>query len=163
MFMKYMIQLKLKFLFSLLLIFILSSCSILKHKISTNINTFTNVNTQDTSKTSNYSSGSNLTINDTKIITVIQHDTIVKIDSLYFKETITQTITTEGKQITNHDTIFIEKTEKGIKTNSIIKEKSKTTLVDVKKSTKDFTIIIICIIAIILVALFIWLKRKFII
>ncbi len=123
---------------ALILSLMFFSCSTLKIKEKekqSEVKTFAGI---DTTKTKQTAAGSLTTINENKNFTIYKTDTIVKIDSIYFRIPITRIQYSDGKQTVIHDTLTLKEEQKGVSVDSTRITASEKTIKT--KETKSYYI-----------------------
>ena len=120
------------FLASIIVLF--SSCNVLKNKETIKETEKTVFSGIDTTKTNTASHGTTVNTDSFKEITVYKHDTIIKIDSFYFRIPVETTYYVEGQKQIIHDTTYISSDKKGISVDSS-SLKNKDTFIKTKETT----------------------------
>ena len=123
---------------ALILSLIFFSCSSLKIKEKIKQTEIKSFSAQDTTKTKQTVAGSLTTINENKNFTIFKTDTIVKVDSIYFRIPITRIVYSDGKQTIIHDTLTVKDEQKGVSIDSTSTTKAETTIKT--KETKSYYI-----------------------
>lgn len=131
----------------------MASCATSKYKESAKEKDIQQFSLIDTTKTKQLSSGSLTTINQNKNFTITKTDTIIKVDSIYFRITTEKTVYSEGTQTIIHDTTFIKEEQKGIKIDSSSQKEKETTIKNKKTINFNFLFLLIPILLLIVLIL----------